>query len=51
MFKLNETYLLSEDNKDKGEITIYNIVIKKHLNVKKRIHKMNAKFKVVNFIK
>ena len=51
MYKINEEYLLSEGNKDKGKVTILNIVSKKNIKLKKRIHKMNNKFKVVSFIK
>ena len=51
MFKLNETYLLSINDNDKGKVTIYNIVNKKHIKIKKRIHKMNTKYQVVSFIK
>ena len=51
MFKQNEEYLLSEGNKDKGKVTILNIVSKKHLKLKKRIHKINMKFHVVNLSK
>ncbi len=51
MFKINEEYLLSEGNKDRGKVTIYSIVNKKSMKLKKRIHKMKNKFHVVSFIK
>lgn len=51
MYKINEEYLLSEGNSDKGKVIIQNIVSKKNFKLKKRIHKMNNKYKVVNFIK
>ena len=51
MYKINEEYILSEGNKDKGKITILNIVSKKNIKLKKRIHKMNNIYKVVNIIK
>lgn len=51
MFKLNETYLLSSNNKDLGKITIYNIVNKKNIKLKKRIHKINNKYNIISFIK
>lgn len=51
MFKLNEEYLLSEGNKDKGKIIIYNIVSKKNIKLKKRIHKLNTRFHVVSLNK
>ena len=51
MFKQNEVYLLSEGNKDKGKLTIQGIVSKKNLKSKKRIHKINIRFHVVNFNK
>lgn len=48
MFKLGEEYLLSEGNKDKGKVIIQNIVSKKNIKLKKRIHKINMRFHVVN---
>ena len=51
MYKLNEIYLLSEGSKDKGKVTILNIVSKKHIKLKKRIHKMNTRFHVNGFIR
>ena len=46
MFKFNESYLLSLDEKDKGKVKIYNIVKKKH-KLKKRIHKVNYQLNIV----
>ena len=51
MFKVNEEYLLSEGNKDMGKVKIYNIVSKKNLKLKKRIHKLNIRFHVVSLSK
>ena len=51
MYKINEEYLLSEGNKDIGKVTIYNIVNKKSVKLKKRIHKVNTKFHIVSFNK
>ena len=50
MFKYNEKYLLSVGNKDKGIVNIYSIVSKRNSNNKKRIHKIKARFRVVNFL-
>ena len=49
MYKLNEVYILSEGNKDKGKVTILNIVSKKHIKLKKRIHRISSKFHVEGF--
>ena len=51
MFKINETYLLSEGEKDKGKVTIYNIVSKKNIKLKRRIHKMKNRYQIISFIK
>lgn len=51
MYKLNETYLLSIRDKDMGKVTIYNIVSKKNIGLKKRIHKLNTKYQIISFIK
>ena len=50
MFKYNEKYLLSIDDKDIGNIKVYGIVDKKNIGLKKRIHKVKAKFKIINFL-
>ena len=51
MFKEKEEYLLSEGNKDKGKVTIYNIVSKKNIKNKRRIHRLNTRFHVVSISK
>ena len=49
MFKYNEKYLLSIGNKDKGSVKIYGIVNKDNANLKKRLHKVKVRLKIVNF--
>ena len=48
MFKYKETYLLSINNKDIGNVTIYKIINKKNSKLKKRLHFINESFRVVN---
>ena len=51
MYKYNEKYLLSIDDKEIGNVKIYGIVDKKNTLFKKRIHRIKTKYKVVNFLK
>jgi len=47
MFKYKETYLLSIHNKDVGKVTIYKIINKKNSKLKKRLHRINQRFYVM----
>ena len=50
MFKFNEKYVISVNDKDKGVVSIYGICKRKHSMLKKRFYKTNKVCQVVNFL-
>ena len=51
MYKYNEKYIISLNNKDKGEITVLSIVNKRNYNVRRRLHRSNKVFLIMNYVK
>ena len=47
MFKLDENYIISINDKELGNVKILGIVNKRNTKFKKRIHRINKKFNVI----
>ena len=51
MFKYKENYILTNNNKDIGKITLYSIVLKKYSNIKRRYHQISKSYIVNKYLK
>ena len=47
MFKLDENYIISINDKELGNVKILGIVNKRNTKFKKRIYRINKKFNVI----
>ena len=48
MFKINEKYVVSLNNKDKGILTVLAILNKRNYNVRRRLHQTKRVYLVMN---